>query len=38
MEVITTYDELVTLVNAQNTDFIINVEVEYDIEEREGEL
>ncbi len=33
MEIITTLDELVSLVNSQNTEFIISVEVEYDDEE-----
>ena len=33
MEIITTLDELVALVNSQNTEFIISVEVEYDDEE-----
>ena len=33
MEIITTLDELVSLVNSQNTEFIISVEVEYDDDE-----
>lgn len=33
MEIITTLDELLSLVKSQNTEFIISVEVEYDDEE-----